>query len=68
MKKFICLVLVLGMFVFVGCSKEWYAHDTVYKTNDHLAFSLCGYNDPTVEDKVVEDAQGGWWGEPIPIN
>ena len=65
MKKLVVLLLIVGLLFTVGCSKEWMAHDTVYKTNDHLAFSLWGYQDANAEDMATQDEQGGWWGDPI---
>lgn len=66
MKKLILTVLVIGMLFTFGCSKEWLAHDTVYKTNAHMVFSWWGYNSPDAEDMKDQIDQDGWWGEEIP--
>ena len=34
MKNFIFLIIT-ALFL-AGCTAEWYKHDTVYKTNDHI--------------------------------
>jgi hypothetical protein len=60
-------LVVIGLMI-GGCSKEWMAHDTIYKTNDHLAFSLWGYDNPTQDDLKDQTDQGGWWGETIEID
>ena len=65
-KLFLTAILALGiMFAVGGCSPEWYKHDTVYKTNDHLAFSLWGYDNPTDED-LKQSNEEGWWGDEVP--
>jgi len=66
LKKFFVILLVVAALMTVGCSKEWYAHDTIYKTNDHMFFSLWGYENPTQED-ATKSAEQGWWGEEIPV-
>ncbi len=58
--SFIIIGLAVG-----GCSKAWMSHDTIYKTYDHLAYSLWGYNDTSAED-LKQSNDEGWWGEPIP--
>ena len=63
MKKIIFL-LIIAVFL-AGCTAEWYKHDTVYKTNDHMTFSWWGYNNPTNEDLQKSESEG-WWGEEIP--
>ena len=66
MKRFIALVLILGLLTLAGgCTSEWYKHDTVYKTNDHMTFSWWGYKSPTDEDLKQSEAEG-WWGEEVP--
>ena len=52
------------MFV-AGCSAEWYEHDTIYKTNDHMWYSMGGYKNTTQEDLQKSESQG-WWGDEIP--
>ena len=63
MKK-ILITLIISMLV-AGCSAEWYEHDTIYKNNDHMFYSLGGYNNTTAEDLNNSESQG-WWGEEIP--
>ncbi len=48
MKKVIFLLIIA--FFLAGCTAEWYKHDTIYKTNDHMTFSWWGYNNPSNED------------------
>jgi len=67
MKRFILILMVVAMLFTAGCSSAWYEHDTIYKTNDHMAFSLWGYQDADQNDLTDQNAQGGWWGEEIPV-
>ena len=67
MKKIVLVLLAIALLFSVGCSKEWYAHDTVYKTNQHMYFSMFGYHDADQKDLSCQHEQGGWWGEPIPV-
>ena len=65
-KLFLTAVLALClMFTLGGCTAEWYKHDTVYKTNDHMFFSWWGYTNPTDED-LKQSTEEGWWGDEIP--
>jgi hypothetical protein len=66
MRKFIALVLIVGLLLLGGCSNAWYEHDTVYKTNDHMWYSLGGYHNTDAEDLNTQTRQGGWWGDEIP--
>ena len=50
----------------MSCTAEWYKHDTVYKTNDHMFFSWWGYSNPDDQDLLNQREQGGWWGDQIP--
>ena len=65
MLKKIFLLLVIAFFL-AGCTAEWYNHDTVYKTNDHMLFSWWGYDNPSDEDLKNQKEQGGWWGDEVP--
>ena len=47
MKKVIFLLIIA--FFLAGCTAEWYKHDTIYKTNDHMTFSWWGYKSTTNE-------------------
>ena len=66
-KTILAIILVIALVFSFGCSKEWMAHDTVYKTNQHMWFSWFGYLDADAADLECQRAQGGWWGEPIEI-
>ncbi len=68
MKK--AIVLILMALFLASCSQkmmqsEFAQHDTMYKNNDHMKFSMFGYRNPTAEDgqKSVEQ---GWWGIEVP--
>ncbi len=63
MKK-ILFVLIMAFFV-TGCTAEWYKHDTIYKTDDHMLFSWYGYKNPTKKDLQKSESQN-WWGEELP--
>ena len=63
MKKVIFLLIIA--FFLAGCTAEWYKHDSVYKTNDHMTFSWWGYNNPDNDD-LKKSQKEGWWGEEIP--
>ncbi len=63
MKKVLFLLIVLVFLA--GCSAEWYEHDTVYKTNDHMWYSMGGYKNTTKEDLEKSENQG-WWGDEVP--
>jgi len=67
MKKIMFILVVVSMLFAVGCSKEWYEHDTVYKTNQHMYFSLFGYKSADSNDANTQNDQDGWWGEPVPV-
>ncbi len=68
MKK-ILILLMFAVFLF-GCGasatqSEFWQHDTMYRTNDHMLFSMSGYANPTGEDQK-KSMQQGWWGIEIP--
>ena len=68
MKKLL-VVLFLSAFVF-GCGasaqkSEFWQHDTMYKTNDHMRYSWSGYKSPTAETGK-QSVEQGWWGIEIP--
>jgi hypothetical protein len=63
MKKVLFLLIVL--FFLAGCSAGWYEHDTMYKTNDHMWYSMGGYRNTTQEDLERSESQG-WWGSDVP--
>ena len=59
MKRFIVLLAIVMMLFTIGCSKEWMAHDTVFKSNSHMAFSW-GFGD--CDDDTREQSKD-WWGD-----
>lgn len=68
MKKLLVL-LFLSAFLF-GCGaaaqkSEFWQHNTMYKTNDHMKFSWSGYKNPSAETGKSSVEQG-WWGIEIP--
>lgn len=63
MKKLV--LLILAVFLIAGCSDEFLAHDSLFKTNEHVAFSWWGYKDVSAEDNQNSTEQG-WWGKEIP--
>ena len=63
MKKFLFLLIVVVLLA--GCSAEWYEHDTIYKTNAHMWYSMGGYRNTTLEDLQKSESEG-WWGDEIP--
>jgi hypothetical protein len=63
LKKIIFLLIIA--FFLAGCTAEWYKHDTVYKTNDHMLFSWWGYDNPTDEDLAKSQSEE-WWGDEVP--
>ena len=65
MKKVIFLLIIA--FFLAGCTAEWYKHDTVYKTNDHMTFSWWGYKSPTDDDLQKSESEG-WWATKSPMS
>ena len=66
MKKLALFVALVFMITIpLGCTAEWYKHDTVYKTNDHMFFSWWGYNSPDDQD-LSQSQEEGWWGDEVP--
>ena len=63
MKKIIFLLIFA--FFFAGCTAEFYKHDSVYKTNDHMLYSWYGYKHTTKADLQKSTSQG-WWGKEVP--
>jgi hypothetical protein len=48
-----------------GCTSEFYKHDTLFKTNQHVSYSWWGYKNTTPEAAKMS-AEQGWWGKEIP--
>ena len=63
MKKLL-LLLVAAMLI-AGCTSEFYKHDSVFRTNQHVAYSWWGYKSTTPQDAKMS-ADQGWWGKEIP--
>jgi hypothetical protein len=60
------LVLLLAAAMLIaGCTSEFYKHDSLFKTNDHAAYSWWGYNKTGPMD-AKKSAEQGWWGKEIP--
>ena len=63
MKKLL-LLLVAAMLI-AGCTSEFYKHDTLFKTNQHVSYRWWGYKYTTPEAAKMS-ADQGWWGKEIP--
>ena len=63
MKKM--LLLLAAAMLIAGCTSEFYKHDRVFATNDHVAFSWWGYKDVSAQEAKMS-ADQGWWGREIP--
>jgi major membrane immunogen (membrane-anchored lipoprotein) len=68
MKKM--MVLMVLALLLAGCGKsamrsEFYQHDSIYKSWDHMRFSWFGYRNPTDED-MQKSIDQGWWGIELP--
>jgi hypothetical protein len=59
------LLLLAAAMLIAGCTSEFYKHDSVFKTNDHVAYSWWGYDKTTPADAKKSTDQG-WWGKEIP--
>lgn len=66
-KMILIVVFIVGLLFTIGCSREFLAHDTLYKTNDHMFFSWDGHENPGLKDIENQEDQGGWWGETIQL-
>jgi hypothetical protein len=59
-------VLLLVVFFFSGCGAAaresgFYEHSTMYKSWDHMKFSLGGYKKVS-PDEAQKSKEEGWWG------
>ena len=61
MKRIIVLLAIVMLLFTIGCSKEFLAHDTVFATNAHMAFSW-GFGD--CDTDVLEQSKD-WWGDEV---
>ena len=69
MKKL--LIITMLVLFLSGCGpfaikSEYWKHDTLYKSWDHMKFSWCGHRNPTADDAQKAQEQG-WWGINIPF-
>ena len=62
--KRLLLLLVAAMLI-AGCTSEFYKHDSLFKTNQHVSYSWWGYKNTTPEAAKMS-AEQGWWGKEIP--
>lgn len=67
MKRF--FVVVMAVLFLSGCGAAarqsgFYEHDTMYKSWDHLKFSISGYKSVD-ELEVKQSKEQGWWGTAI---
>ena len=67
-KKF-CVLALIGLFL-SGCGaaarkSEFWQHDRMYASWDHLKFSWFGHKKSTAETAKKSQEQG-WWGVDIP--
>ncbi len=63
MKKL--LLLFVAVMLIGGCTSEFYKHDSLFKTNQHVAFSWWGYKNTGAEAAKMSSEQA-WWGKEIP--
>jgi hypothetical protein len=65
MKKL--MVLAFGLLLLSACAghSEFWSHNSMYASFDHMKFSMSGYQNPTAESGALSTQQG-WWGEEIP--
>jgi hypothetical protein len=63
MKKM--LLLLAAAMLIAGCTSEFYKHDRLFSTNDHVAYSWWGYKNTTPE-AAKKSADQQWWGKEIP--
>ncbi len=69
MMRRLLVLLFLSAFL-AGCGgaaqkSEFWQHDTMYRTFDHMCFSCSGYKNPnqtTMQDSLDQK----WWGIEIP--
>jgi hypothetical protein len=64
------VILSLFCLIFAGCGhmsdqSEFWQHETMYKSWDHMWFSWNGYKNPTGET-LKKSQEQGWWGIEIP--
>jgi len=57
--------LVAAAMLMTACTSEFYKHDSLFKTNQHVAYSWWDYKNTTAEAAKMS-AEQGWWGKEIP--
>ncbi|OHE24683.1 MAG: hypothetical protein A2Z43_08915 [Syntrophobacterales bacterium RBG_19FT_COMBO_59_10] len=67
MKRF--FVIVMATLFLSGCGAAaresgYYEHSTMYKSWDHLKFSICGYKSVN-EMEVKQSKEEAWWGTTV---
>lgn len=68
MKKLLFLLLLVAFIMGCGQSavrSEFWQHNTMYSSWDHMAFSWGGYRNPTAEAGQMS-AEQNWWGIEVP--
>ena len=67
MKKLFAVILMLLFLSGCGAAarqSEFYEHNSMYRTGDHLLFSVYGYKN--VDSKEVQQSNAQvWWGIPV---
>lgn len=67
MKKLLAVVLTLLFLSGCGAAarqSEFYQHDTMYRNESHLLFSIYGFQNITPK-KVERSKAQEWWGIPV---
>jgi len=67
MKKW--LVMAMAVLFLSGCGAAaresgFYEHNTMYRSWDHLKFSICGYKQVD-QKEVMQSRSQDWWGIPV---
>ncbi|MFH1625710.1 MAG: hypothetical protein ABID54_11235 [Pseudomonadota bacterium] len=57
----VSLVMFLSGCGTLGQKSEFWKHDSVYKSIDHLWFSWCGWRTPDEKDSQKSEGEQ-WWG------
>ncbi len=63
------VLLLISLFLF-GCGaaatqSEFWKHDAMYKSWDHMKFSMWEHEKPS-DETVKNSLEQGWWGIEIP--
>jgi len=69
MKK-IVLIFILGLLLSacgtLAKESKFFEHDTMYKSWNHLKFSIYGFEHPSTES-LKKTQEQGWWGIEVPV-